>query len=110
MNYQIFFHANRSLCILFTCNNTTYPFKLGQQQKYIETTGDTLNNYLKHRNPKETFNKQSIKVCATISGAQQEGGGGGLHILFFENQKECTDFRKKGLDCVHLGLNFLIKI
>lgn len=110
MNYQIFFHANRSLCILFTCNNTTYPFKLGQQQKYIETTGGTMKNYLKHRNPKETFNKQSIKVCATISGAQQEGGGGGLHILFFENQKECTDFRKKGLDCVHLGLNFLIKI
>ena len=47
---------------------------------------------------RKTFNK--VPEC--FAGAQQgEGGGWRPPLLFFENQKKCPDFRKKGLDCVH---------
>ena len=36
--------------------------------------------------------------CTTRKGG---GGGGRVPLLFFENQKKCTDFFKKDPNCVH---------
>ena len=41
--------------------------------------------------------------------AHNWGGRGRPPLLFFENQKKCHDFGKKGLDLVHLWVEFSIE-
>ena len=40
---------------------------------------------------------------------QIRGGGGRPPLSFFEDQKKCLDFRKKGSDCVHPYVKFAIQ-
>ena len=46
--------------------------------------------------------KLYFKICEVVPGAQLGGGEGGeVSLAFFENQKKCPDFAKRGPDCAH---------
>ena len=40
----------------------------------------------------------------------EEGGGGGLPCPFLKIKKKCPDFRKKGPDCVHPYVKFILRV
>ena len=38
------------------------------------------------------------------------GGGGGLPCPFLKIKKKCSDFRRKGSDCVHPYFKFILRV
>ena len=51
---------------------------------------------------------RSVLTVETLT-SSKHGGGGRPPLPFFENQRKCPNFEKKGPDCVHLWVKFFIR-
>ena len=60
-------------------------------------------NHLRWRGLKLLLGSTLQSLAAHISAVVVEGiKVEGSHLLFFENRKKCSDFRRKYADCVYL--------
>ena len=55
---------------------------------------------------------RTMMILSILPLAEGRGGetkGRGLPLPFFKNLKKCPNFAKKGLDCVHIWVEFFIR-